>query len=181
MFLNKRLIPKAFFLQEGLESLPSSLLMRMMTIFALTASCCMMMMMMTTMTLKTTTTTMTMTMRLTSSTTTTMTMTMMTTVTMMSMMMRMMIMMMIMMMMMIMTMMMRKIMMMMIMMMILFTERLIPEAYCREEDLESFVLMASCCFSLFHLALLLLTPNIYHVRGKFIRIQENFTRPSNKG
>ena len=175
MFLNKRLIPKAFFLQEGLESLPSRLLMRMMTIFALTASCCMMMMMMTTMTLKTTTTKMTMTMRLTSSTTTTMTMTMMT------MMMRMMIMMMIMMMMMIMTMMMRKIMMMMIMMMILFTERLIPEAYCREEDLESFVLMASCCFSLFHLALLLLTPNIYHVRGKFIRIQENFTRPSNKG
>jgi hypothetical protein len=42
---------------------------------------------------------------------------------------------------------------------------LIPEAYTREEDLEAFAQIAASCFSLFHLAMFLMTPNVYHVSG----------------
>jgi hypothetical protein len=42
---------------------------------------------------------------------------------------------------------------------------LIPEAYTREEDLEAFAQIAASCFSLFHLAMFLMTPNLYNVSG----------------
>jgi 1,4-dihydroxy-2-naphthoate octaprenyltransferase len=45
----------------------------------------------------------------------------------------------------------------------------VPELLNREEDLESFTLIASTIFAIFHLAMLLITPNVYHVRSSVFK------------